>query len=318
MKKILITGAAGQIGTLLTERLRREYGVENIVATNIEAGKNEPLEKDGLFEVMDVRDGKRLLELSKQYKIDTIINLAALLSVVGEKNPSLLWDVNMNGLYNCLEVAHELNLKLFTPSSIAAFGPQTPKDKTPQDTIQRPTSIYGVSKVSGELLCDYYFRKFGVDTRGVRFPGLSSYGSMPGGGTTDYAVHIYHAAVKQGAFTCGLKADTYLDMMYMPDALDAIVQLCEADPSRLIHRNAFNITAMSFCPSEIGAAIQQRKPDFKLDYDIDPMKQAIADSWPNSLDDSCAREEWDWNPKYDLEQMTDDMLGRLEIEYEKK
>ena len=309
MKKVLITGAAGQIGTALTERLRHTYGVDNVIATNIEGAAPD---EDGIFEVLDVRDRDRLFELSKRYQVDSIINLAALLSVVGEKNPNLLWDVNMNGLYNCLEVAHALDLLLFTPSSIAAFGPQTPKDHTPQDTIQRPTSIYGVSKVSGELLCDYYFRKFNVDTRGVRFPGLISYSSMPGGGTTDYAVHIYHAAVESGAFTCGLKADTYLDMMYMPDALDAIVQICEADPTRLIHRNAFNITAMSFCPSEIGAAIKRRKPNFVLDYDIDPMKQAIADSWPNSIDDSCARSEWDWNPKYDLEQMTDDMLNRLE------
>lgn len=316
MKKILITGACGQIGTELTHTLRKIYGVENVVATNIRSGNNETVEKDGIFELLDVTDYDRLLELMKKYEIDTIMNLAALLSAVGEKNPQLLWDVNMNGLYNCLEAARETGAMVFTPSSIAAFGPTTPPDFTPQDTIQRPTTIYGVSKVAGELLCDYYFQKFGVDTRGVRFPGLISYAALPGGGTTDYAVHIYYEALKNKKFTCNLNADTYMDMMYMPDAIDSIIQICEADGSKLIHRNAFNITAMSFCPVDIMNEIKKHIPEFEMDYNVDPIKQNIANSWPNSLDDSCARTEWGWNPKYNLESMTIDMLEKLKIKLE--
>lgn len=313
MKKILITGSCGQIGTELTSTLRRIYGVENVVATGIRHCENAVVEDQGIFEVLDVKDYDRLLELVKKYNIDTIMNLAALLSAVGEANPQLLWDVNMNGLYNCLEVARETGAMVFTPSSIAAFGPTTPADFTPQDTIQRPTTIYGVSKVAGELLCDYYFKKYGVDTRGVRFPGLISYSALPGGGTTDYAVHIYYEALKNKKFTCNLKADTFMDMMYMPDAIDAIIQMCEADGSKLIHRNAFNITAMSFCPEDIKNEIKKHIPEFEMDYNVDPIKQNIADSWPNSLDDSCARSEWNWNPKYNLETMTADMLQKLRI-----
>ena len=238
MKKILITGACGQIGTELTNTLRNIYGVENVVATNIRQCVNAGVEDQGIFEILDVTNYDRLLELVKKYNIDTIMNLAALLSAVGEANPQLLWDVNMNGLYNCLEAARETGAMVFTPSSIAAFGPTTPPDFTPQDTIQRPTTIYGVSKVAGELLCDYYYQKFGVDTRGVRFPGLISYSALPGGGTTDYAVHIYYEALKNKKFTCNLGAETYMDMMYMPDAIDSIIQICEADGSKLIHRNA--------------------------------------------------------------------------------
>ena len=311
MKKILITGACGQIGTELTETLRRIYGVDNVVATNIRECKNVGVEGQGIFEILDVTNYDRLLELVKKYNIDTIMNLAALLSAVGESNPQLLWDVNMNGLYNCLEVARETGAMVFTPSSIAAFGPSTPPDATPQDTIQRPTTIYGVSKVAGELLCDYYYNKFGVDTRGVRFPGLISYSALPGGGTTDYAVHIYYEALKNKKFTCNLSADTYMDMMYMPDAIDSIIQICEADGSKLIHRNAFNITAMSFCPEDIKKAIQKYIPEFEMDYAIDPIKQKIANSWPNSLDDSCARKEWGWDPKFNLDTMTADMLEKL-------
>lgn len=313
MKKILITGASGQIGTELTELLRRTYGVDNVVASSRSFAKNETVEKDGIFELLDVTDGKRLHEVVKKYNIDTIMNLAAILSAIGEKNPQLLWDVNMNGLYNCLEVARETGSMVFTPSSIAAFGPSTPKDLTPQDTIQRPSTIYGVSKVAGELLCDYYYNKFGVDTRGVRFPGLISYAALPGGGTTDYAVHIYYEALKNKKFTCNLNSETYMDMMYMPDALDSILQLSEADPSKLIHRNAFNITAMSFCPEDIKNEITKHIPEFVMDYDVDPIKQEIANSWPNSLDDSDARKEWGWKPNYNLETMTIDMLEKLKI-----
>lgn len=313
MKKILITGAAGQIGTELTELLRKNYGVDNVVATSRSTSKNASVERDGIFELLDVTDGQRLHEIVSRYKIDTIMNLAAVLSAVGEHNPQLLWDVNMNGLYNCLEVARETGAMVFTPSSIAAFGPSTPKDLTPQDTIQRPSTIYGVSKVAGELLCDYYFDRFGVDTRGVRFPGLISYAALPGGGTTDYAVHIYYEALKEKKFSCNLGADTFMDMMYMPDALDSIIQLSEADPSKLIHRNAFNITAMSFCPEDIKKSIQKFIPEFEMTYDVDPIKQKIANSWPNSLDDTAARAEWGWNPKYDLDKMTEDMLNKLKI-----
>jgi len=316
MKKILITGACGQIGTELTETLRRIYGVENVVATNIRHCKNGAVEDVGIFELLDVKDYDRLMELVVKYEIDTIMNLAALLSAVGEANPQLLWDVNMNGLYNCLEVGRLTGAMVFTPSSIAAFGPTTPADFTPQDTIQRPTTIYGVSKVAGELLCDYYFKKYGVDTRGVRFPGLISYKALPGGGTTDYAVHIYYEALKNKKFTCNLASDTYMDMMYMPDAIDAMIQMCEADPAKLIHRNAFNITAMSFSPEEIKVEIQKHIPEFVMDYNVDPIKQDIANSWPNSLDDTCARKEWNWNPKYDLASMTEDMLKQLRVKLE--
>jgi nucleoside-diphosphate-sugar epimerase len=313
MKRILITGASGQIGTELTELLRKTYGVDNVVASSRSFAKNETVEKNGIFELVDVTDGKRVHEVVKKYKIDTIMNLAAILSAIGEKNPQMLWDVNMNGLYNCLEVARETGSMVFTPSSIAAFGPSTPKDLTPQDTIQRPSTIYGVSKVAGELLCDYYFNKFGVDTRGVRFPGLISYAALPGGGTTDYAVHIYYEALRNKRFTCNLNSETYMDMMYMPDALDSILQLSEADPTKLIHRNAFNITAMSFCPEDIKNEIKKHIPEFEMDYDVDPIKQEIANSWPNSLDDSDAKKEWGWKPNYNLENMTVDMLEKLKI-----
>lgn len=313
MKKILITGACGQIGTELTETLRGIYGVENVVATNRSECKESELKQNGIFEILDVTDYDRLLELVKQYEIDSIINLAAVLSAVGEANPQALWNVNMNGLYNCLEVGRKMGCMVFTPSSIAAFGPSTPADFTPQETIQRPTTIYGVSKVAGELLCDYYYKRFGVDTRGVRFPGLISYKALPGGGTTDYAVHIYYDALKKGHFTCNLAADTYMDMMYMPDAIESIIQICEAESASLHHRNAFNITAMSFCPEDIKKSIQKFIPEFEMDYAVDPIKQDIANSWPNSLDDSCARAEWGWNPKFDLDKMTADMLEKLKI-----
>ncbi|NLY67458.1 MAG: L-threonine 3-dehydrogenase [Tissierellia bacterium] len=314
MRKILVTGALGQIGSELTMLLRKEYGTDNVIATSrrIKEGHEELIES-GIFEILDVTDGKGLSELVRKYKVNTIIHLAAILSAVGEKNPQRAWDINMNGLYNVLEVAREENCSVFTPSSIAAFGDSTPKDNTPQDTIQRPNTIYGVTKVAGELLCDYYYHKFGVDTRGVRFPGLISYETLPGGGTTDYAVHIYYDALKHKKYTSFIAKGTKMDMMYMPDALKAIIQLMEADPSKLIHRNAFNVTAMSFDPEEIAASIRKYIPEFELDYDVDPVRQAIAESWPNSLDDSAAREEWGWNPDYDLDSMTKDMLEKLRV-----
>lgn len=313
MKKILVTGALGQIGSELVLKLRDIYGKDNVVASGRSAGKESSKEvvESGPFEIVDVLNPNQIVDTTKKYGIDTIIHLASILSAVGEDKPHLLWNVNMNGLYNVLEVARENDCSIFVPSSIAAFGPSTPMDLTPQDTIQRPTTIYGVSKVSGELLCDYYYERFGVDARGVRFPGLISYKALPGGGTTDYAVHIYYEALKTKEFTCNLKEGTKMDMMYMPDALDSIVNLMEADPSKLKHRNAFNVTAMSFGPEEIYEEIKKHIPEFTMQYDVDPVKQKIADSWPNSLDDSAAREEWGWKPKYNLETMTTDMLAKL-------
>ena len=314
MRKILVTGALGQIGSELTERLRGIYGSDNIIASGrrVKQG-HEELIQSGPFELVDINNAKNVSEIVKKYKVNTIINLAAILSAVGEEKPEICWDINMNGLYNILEVGREENCAIFTPSSIAAFGPTTPPDKTPQDTIQRPTTMYGVTKVAGELLCDYYFKRYGVDTRGVRFPGLISHATLPGGGTTDYAVHIYYDALRKGEYTSFIDKGTKMDMMYMPDALDSIVQLMEADGTKLIHRNAFNIAAMSFDPEELATSIRKFIPEFKLYYDVDKVRQDIANSWPNSLDDSAAREEWGWNPKYDIDSMSKDMLDNLKI-----
>ncbi len=310
MNKILITGALGQIGSELTTALRERYGNENVVATDIRKTES-PIVTDGVFELLDVMDGESMFNLAKTYEVDTIIHLAALLSATAEKNPLFAWNLNMGGLMNALEVARELDTKFFTPSSIGAFGPSTPKENAPQDTIQRPTTMYGVNKVSGELLADYYFHRFGVDTRGVRFPGLISYVTEPGGGTTDYAVEVYYEAIKNKAYTSYIQKGTYMDMMYMPDAIDAIIQLMEADSSRLAHRNAFNVTAMSAAPEDFEKAIQKHIPQFTLSYDVDPERQRIADSWPNSIDATCAKEEWGFNPKYDIDLMTEDMLDKL-------
>ncbi len=309
MKRILITGALGQIGSELTMLLRDRYGTENVLATDIREAEGDLAA--GPFELLDCTDGRKAAELVKSFQVDTIYHLAALLSAVAEAHPQKAWDVNMNGLYQILEVAREHGCAVFTPSSIGAFGPSTPPDNTPQDTIQRPSTMYGVTKVAGELLCDYYHRRFGVDTRGLRYPGIISYKTPPGGGTTDYAVEIYYEAIKQKKYTCFLKQGTRLDMMYMPDALKAAVDIMEADGSTLKHRNAFNVTAMSAAPEQFEAAIKKHIPEFSMDYEVDPMRQAIADSWPNSLDDSAAREEWGWRPEYDLESMTAEMLEAL-------
>ncbi|HEY4552810.1 MAG TPA: L-threonine 3-dehydrogenase [Bacillaceae bacterium] len=312
MKKILVTGSLGQIGSELVMKLRDIYGENNVIATDIRKTDNKVV-TSGPFEILDVTDGNRMFELAKQYKTDTIIHLAALLSATAEAKPLLAWNLNMGGLVNALETARELGMKFFTPSSIGAFGPSTPKDQTPQDTIQRPTTMYGVNKVAGELLCDYYYSKFGVDTRGVRFPGLISYVAPPGGGTTDYAVDIYYQAVEKGSYTSFIDQGTYMDMMYMPDALNAIIDLMEADPSKLKHRNAFNITAMSFEPEEIAAEIRKHIPGFVLKYEVDPVRQAIADSWPNSIDATAAKEEWGFKAEYDLPKMTADMLEKIKV-----
>jgi len=310
MKKILITGALGQIGSELTGKLRGIYGQDNVIATDIRKTDSEA-SANGPFEILDVMDAKSMGEIASKYQVDTIMHMAALLSATAEAKPQFAWNLNMGGLMNALETARELNCQFFTPSSIGAFGPSTPKDNTPQDTIQRPTTMYGVNKVAGELLADYYFQRFGVDTRGVRFPGLISYVAPPGGGTTDYAVEIYYEAIKNGKYTSYIDKGTYMDMMYMPDALDAIVDLMEADQAKLIHRNAFNVTAMSFEPEELAAEIKKHIPAFELTYNVDPVRQAIADSWPNSIDATAAAAEWGFKAKYDLSSMTADMLEKL-------
>ena len=311
MKKILVTGGLGQIGTELIMTLRGVYGNENVIASSIEPDCPDFIRETGVYESVDVLDAKKLGEVCRKHDINQIVHLAAILSAVGESKPQLAYDINMNGLFNVLEVARETGSGVFTPSSIAAFGPSTPKDMTPQDTVQRPTTMYGVTKVAGELLCDYYHQRYGVDTRGVRFPGLISYKALPSGGTTDYAVHIYYEAIKNRKYTSYIAQGTKMDMMYMPDAIKSILDLMEADPSKLIHRNAFNIAAMSFAPEDLAAEIMKHIPDFRLDYAVDPVRQEIADSWPNSLDDSAARAEWGWKPEYDIGKMTADMLEKL-------
>jgi nucleoside-diphosphate-sugar epimerase len=310
VKRILITGALGQIGSELTMKLRSLYGTDNVLATDIKETDHEAV-TSGPFELLDVMDGKRMSELVKEFKADTLIHLAALLSATAEAKPLLAWQLNMGGLVNALEVAKDLQTQFFTPSSIGAFGPSTPKMNTPQETIQRPTTMYGVNKVAGELLCDYYFLKFGVDTRGLRFPGLISYVTPPGGGTTDYAVDIYYKAVQEGAYTSFIDKGTFMDMMYMPDALEGVVQLMEADPSRLKDRNAFNVTAMSVDPEAIAEAIRGVMPNFKLTYEVDPVRQAIAESWPVKIDATAAKEQWGFQPKFDLITMTVDMLQKV-------
>ncbi|MFY9115660.1 MAG: NAD-dependent epimerase/dehydratase family protein [Bacteroidales bacterium] len=308
MKNILVIGSVGQIGSELTLELRKRYGSRNVVAGYRSTLPEGELLESGPSERIDATDIDRIAEVVKKYEIDTIYNLAAILSAVGESKPLMAWNVGIGGLMNCLEVAREYNCAVFTPSSIGAFGGGTPLDNTPQDTIQRPQTMYGVSKVAGELLSDYYYKRFGVDTRSVRYPGIISNVTLPGGGTTDYAVEIYYEAIKHKKFTCPLKAGTFLDMMYMPDAIEAAIDLMEANPSLLKHRNSFNVTAMSFDPEIIAAEIKKHIPDFELTYEVEPVKQAIAESWPNKMDDSCARKEWGWNPKWDLAAMTVDML----------
>ncbi len=317
MKRILVTGATGQIGIELVPYLRNIYGGDNVLATAI-GEIPDIITEGGPFELLDVRDSEKFSDLMKSFKADTIIHLAGILSAKAEAIPQEAWDVNTGGCFNALECAREHGAALFFPSSIAAFGPSTPQDNTPQVTIQRPTTIYGVSKLTCELLCDYYYSKFGVDTRGLRFPGLISYKALPGGGTTDYAVHIYYDALSKGKYTSYIAPGTYMDMMYMPDALESVVKLMEADPRRLIHRNAYNVSAMSFEPEEIAASIRKFIPTFEIEYDVDPVRQGIADSWPNSLDCTAAKEEWDFSPKYDLDTMTEDMLTRLKAKMEQK
>lgn len=311
MKNILIIGATGQIGSELTMLLRKNYS-GNVVAGYIPGAEPKgELKESGPSAIVDITNPQQIADAVSKYQVDTIYNLAALLSAVAENKPQLAWKIGLGGLFNTLEVAREKQCAVFTPSSIGSFGPGTPKDKTPQDTVQRPKTMYGVTKVSGELLSDYYFTRFGVDTRSVRFPGLISYVTPPGGGTTDYAVDIYYSAAKGEKFVCPIAEGTYMDMMYMPDALHAAVEIMEADPSKLVHRNSFNIASMSFEPNTIYQNIRKYLPEFEMQYQVDPLRQAIAESWPNSLDDTCAREEWGWKPEYDLDAMTQDMLAKL-------
>ena len=310
MKRILVTGASGQVGSDLVVALRERYGVDNVLATDIREAKGA-LGDAGPFEIVDCTDHGVMDQAVVRFKADTIYHLAAILSAVGEADPHRAYEVNLGGLETTLETARVRECAVFIPSSIAAFGPSTPPDPTPQVTIQRPTTIYGVTKVAGELLADYFHLRFGVDTRGVRYPGLISWVTEPGGGTTDYAVEIFYEAIRKGRYTCFLKPDTQLDMMYMPDAIKASMEVMEADPSRLINRNAFNIAAMQFTPEQLAAAIRKHIPDFVIDYEVDSLRQGIADSWPKRLDDSAAREEWGWQPDYDLDAMVDDMLLNL-------
>lgn len=312
MKNILVIGATGQIGSELTMKLRSIYGNEHVVAGYIVGAEPKgELAESGPSEICDVTDGEAIEAIVSKYHIDAIYNLAALLSVVAEHKPLLAWRIGIDGLIKVLEVARQHGCYVFTPSSIGSFGPETPRDHTPQDTIQRPRTIYGVSKVTTELLSDYYHRKYGIETRSVRFPGLISNVTPPGGGTTDYAVDIYYSAVRGEKFVCPIAQGTFMDMMYMPDALNACVQLMEADAARLVHYNGFNIASMSFEPEQIFQTIKKYRPEFEMEYNVDPLKQSIADSWPNSLDDTAARVEWDWNPTYDLDSMTRDMLDKL-------
>ncbi len=315
MKKIMVTGAVGQIGSELTMALRKKYGNENVLATGHKTQPSPTLRDSGPFEFINVSQRETIDAMIKKYNIDTIYHMSAILSAVGEKNPQLCWDVNMNGTYNILEAAREHNLvRVFVPSSIAVFGPETPRVNTPNDTILKPKTMYGVTKVAGELLCEYYVRRFNVDVRGCRYPGIISYETLPGGGTTDYAVAIFFEAVKNKSYKCFLKEDTRLPMMYMPDCLKATFDLMEADFSKLKHHADFNVTAMSFSAGELAAEIKKHIPEFTITYEPD-FRQAIADSWPDSIDDSVAREEWGWKPDYDLAKMTADMLSVLSKRY---
>lgn len=311
MKRIMVTGAAGQIGSELTMALRERYGADNVLATGHATKPSEKLLSSGPFEYIDVARRETIEEMVKKYNIDTIYHLSAILSAVGEQKPQLCWQVNINGLHNILEVARERNLvRVFCPSSIAVFGPEAPRDNTPQETILLPKTMYGITKVAGELLCNYYVKKYGLDVRGLRYPGIISAETPPGGGTTDYAVAIYYAAIKDKKYTCFVREDTVLPMMYMPDCIKASIDLMEADFSRLKHHADFNVAAMSFSAGELAAEIKKHIPELVVDYQPD-FRQAIADSWPRSLDDSAAREEWGWQPSYDLAAMTVDMLDKL-------
>ncbi len=316
IKKILVIGAGGQIGSELVVKLRGIYGNDNIVSADLKDDVCPVLKETGLFEQLNITNALRLAEIVKKHRIDAIVNFAAILSAVGECNPMLAWDVNINGFINVMEVARELKLKqVLTPSSIAVFGPSTPRENTPQETVLRPTTMYGITKVSGELLADYYVKKYGLDVRGLRYPGIISHETMPGGGTTDYAVAIYFDAIQKGKYTCFVNEDTRLPMMYMPDCLKATVDLMQADFTKLKHHGDFNVGAMSFSVKELAAAVEKRVSGFEIEYKPD-YRQAIADSWPISVDDSAARQEWGWKPQYNIDSMSDDMIKAIKKKVE--
>jgi len=315
MKRILVTGATGQIGSELVPELRKRYSSENVVVGVHSRPPSDELRDSGPYERVDVVDKTTIDRVADDYDIDTIYHMAAILSAAGESNPWLAWDVNMNGTYNVLEVAREKEMvRVFCPSSIAAFGPETPQENTPQETVLKPRTMYGLTKVASELLCNYYFEKFGLDVRGVRYPGIISYKTPPGGGTTDYAIEIFHEALKHKKYVCFLREDSTLPMMYMPDCIKSTLDLMNADLSKLKHHTDFNLAAISFSPKEIAAEIKKHIPEFEISYKPDS-RQAIADSWPKTIDDSAARQEWEWKPSFDLVSMTEDMLKNLKVRY---
>jgi len=311
ISRILITGALGQIGSELTLELRKRYGSDNVVASDIKVVQDNPAYGGGPWTELDVTDADAVSRVLKDMKIDTVFHMAAILSATGEKHPQLCWKVNMEGSMNILEAGRQLSLnRIIVPSSIAAFGPETPRDDTPQETILRPKTMYGVTKVAGELLCDYYVRKYGLDVRGLRYPGIISSETLPGGGTTDYAVDIYYKAVQEGSYTCFVREDTMLPMMYMPDCIKATMDLAEADLDSLVHHSDFNVGALSVTAGDIARSIQKHISDFTVKYEPD-YRQEIADTWPKSVNDTAARTEWGWKPEWDLDSMTADMLAKL-------
>ncbi len=310
--RILITGACGQLGSELTLALRNLYGEANVVATDLTPPKGGEI-AEGIFEKLDILDGEQMATLVRKYKITQIYHLAAILSAAGEKNPKMAWKVNMDGTFNVFDVAVEQKVeKVYFPSSIAVFGPNTPPNYTPQYTIMNPRTVYGISKLAGERWCKYYFDNYQLDVRSLRYPGLISYKTPPGGGTTDYAVDIFYKAVAKQPYQCFLKADTYLPMMYMPDAIKATLDLMHADFDKIKLRGGYNLAAMSFCPSELATEIRHYEPDFQVSY-VPDFRQKIADSWPQSIDDSKARADWQWKPDYTISMMTQDMLHNLKL-----
>lgn len=317
MDKILVVGAVGQIGSELTLALRQIYGNDNVIASTRKTPPSDKVKESGPFEFFDIVNRQHMYEVCKKYDVNMIVNMAAILSAVGEQNPMMAWDINMNGLINVLEIAREMKMKqVLVPSSIAVFGPGTPLESAPQETILKPTTMYGITKVAGELVCDYYVKKYGLDVRGLRYPGIISYETLPGGGTTDYAVGIYFDAIKHGKYTCFVREDTRLPMMYMPDCLKATIDLMQADFSKLVHHADFNVGAMSFSAGELAASIKKYIPTFEIEYKPD-FRQNIADSWPNAVNDQAARDEWGWKPGFDLDAMTQDMLKNIKIKYDK-